>query len=200
MIGRPKEQYTWQHLATVHPLTYICSYCGDKVASTVALFPQGKEAKVRICPSCSGPTFFDVDDTRVPGEIFGDEIPHLPADLAGLYREARLSASAGAPTAAVMVCRKMLMNIAVEQKAEENKKFAYYVDYLASKGYLPPGGEEWVKHIKDRGNEANHEIKAMTPEDARLLIRFVEMLLKFIYEFPKLVPSSDVNVVNGVNR
>ncbi len=85
----------------------------------------------------------------------------------------------------------MLMNIAVHEKAEENKQFVYYVAYLADNGYLPPGGEKWAEHIKDRGNEANHEIKAKTAEDAQLLIRFVEMLLRFIYEFPKLVPSSE---------
>jgi len=38
-------------------------------------------------------------------------------------------------------------------------------------------------------NEANHEIQIMTRDDARDLIKFAEMLLRFIYEFPKLVPS-----------
>lgn len=80
------------------------------------------------------------------------------------------------------------MHIAVSQNAEPNKAFAYYVKYLAEKGYVPPNGQAWVDHIKDKGNEANHEIVFMTQEDATELITFSEMLLKFIYEFPARVP------------
>jgi hypothetical protein len=55
---------------------------------------------------------------------------------------------------------------------------------LAAKGYVPPDGREWVDHIRQKGNEANHEIKVMTAQDARDLVSFLEMLLKFVYEFP----------------
>jgi len=41
-----------------------------------------------------------------------------------------------------------------------------------------------VDHIRQKGNEANHEIKVMTAQDARDLVSFLEMLLKFVYEFP----------------
>lgn len=81
------------------------------------------------------------------------------------------------------------MNIAVSKGAEEGKSFASYVDYLAKKGYAPPGSEEWVDHIRKKGNEATHEIPHMTLDDAKELITFSEMLLKFIYEFPKRIPK-----------
>jgi hypothetical protein len=55
---------------------------------------------------------------------------------------------------------------------------------LALKGYVPPNGKEWVDHIREKGNEATHEIQMMTREDAEDLITFLEMLLKFMYEFP----------------
>jgi len=41
-----------------------------------------------------------------------------------------------------------------------------------------------VDHIRTKGNEANHEIRLMGRQDAEELVTFVEMLLKFIYEFP----------------
>ena len=44
----------------------------------------------------------------------------------------------------------------------------------------------WVDHIRKKGNEANHEITLMTDKDAKDLIVFLEMLLKFIYELPNL--------------
>lgn len=86
------------------------------------------------------------------------------------------------------------MNIAVAQGAEEGKSFISYVDYLASQGYVPPNGRGWVDHIRKKGNEANHEIVLMKKEDAEELILFTEMLLKFIYEFPMKIPSSNEQI------
>ena len=44
--------------------------------------------------------------------------------------------------------------------------------------------------MRDRGNAANHEIPQVTKEDAKLLIDFVEMLLKLIYEYPGRIPAN----------
>ena len=82
----------------------------------------------------------------------------------------------------------MLMNIAVQEGAEEGKNFFEYVEHLADKGFVPPNGKAWVDYIRKRGNEATHEIRLMTESDAKALIIFVEMLLRFIYEFPNMVP------------
>jgi len=81
------------------------------------------------------------------------------------------------------------MNIAVAQGAKEGLKFIEYVEYLANNGYIPPNGKTWVDHIRRKGNEATHEISLMTQTDAEELVSFVEMLLKFVYEFPSRVPS-----------
>jgi len=81
------------------------------------------------------------------------------------------------------------MHLAVAKGAEAGKPFVYYVEFLGNKGYVPPDGKGWVDHIREKGNEANHEIKIMTAKDAESLIQFSEMLLKFIYEFPNRVPA-----------
>jgi hypothetical protein len=66
-----------------------------------------------------------------------------------------------------MACRKILMHIAVNRGAPaEDTSFKQYVEYLDGHGYVPPDGKAWVDYIKDRGNEANHEIKAFEREDA----------------------------------
>ena len=79
------------------------------------------------------------------------------------------------------------MHIAVEKGAAVGKSFLEYVEYLAQKGYIPPDGKGWVDYILKKGNEANHEIKIMSSDDAADLITFSEMLLKFVYEFPAKV-------------
>jgi hypothetical protein len=96
--------------------------------------------------------------------------------------------SVAAFTSSVMDCRKLLMNIAVDKGAPKNQKFVEYVDYLETKGYTPPDSRGWVDHIRKQGNDANHEITLMTKPDAEELISFVEMLLKFMYEYPSKHP------------
>ena len=38
-----------------------------------------------------------------------------------------------------------------------------------------------------QGNEANHEIRLMSVGDAENMVRFSEMLLRFIYEMPNML-------------
>jgi hypothetical protein len=176
---------------------WTCGYCGDAVAGNqgVGATPNGghgnpTEGVIRPCPSCNGPTVFDRDGRRMPMPPPGRFVPHVPDQLTSLYEEARRSAGAGAPMAAVLACRKMLMNIAVAEGAKEGLSFIKYVEYLADNGFVPPRGKVWVDYIRKRGNEATHEIALMGEADAIALITFVEMLLRFIYEFPNTVPQA----------
>jgi Domain of unknown function (DUF4145) len=140
-------------------------------------------------PNCNNPTFVD-GLKQVPDVAPGVEVSNLPLEVDNLYREARNCVAASAYTASVLCCRKLLMHIAVAQGDQPGKTFFDYVDYLATKGFVPPNGRGWVDHIRRKGNEANHEIKTMTKAEAQELITFLEMLLKFIYEFPSRVPAS----------
>lgn len=82
------------------------------------------------------------------------------------------------------------MHIGVEQGAAKDQPFTTYVEHLAAQGYVPPNGKAWVDVIRKKGNEANHQIQLMTAADASLLLSFLEMLLKFVYEFPKKIPAT----------
>jgi len=79
------------------------------------------------------------------------------------------------------------MHIAVEKGARANEPFAFYVDYLATNHHISPDAKEWVDHIRLKGNEANHEIKLSSEEDAKDLVAFCSMLLKTIFEFPAAI-------------
>lgn len=170
-------------VSTLGPRDFTCGYCGREVASV-----QGHDGQnmhlIYICPRCGYPTYFSQGGHQIPGVAAGENVQHLPPPVEHLYEEARRSFSVDAYTPCVMAARKVLMNVAVAEGAEPGKSFREYVDYLVEKGYVPPGGREWVDHIRNKGNEANHEIPTMTKDDARELLDFLGMLLKFVYEFP----------------
>ena len=68
--------------------------------------------------------------------------------------------------------------------SDKGLKFWQYVNYLADTGHITVNAKKWVDHIRDKGNDANHEIEMMGREDAERLIKFSEMLLKTMYEYP----------------
>jgi hypothetical protein len=171
---------------------FTCAFCGRAVASStgyVAMesFHGGVVSTIEICPNCSNPTYFQGHGRQIPDVPFGATVAHI-SDFAveSIYEEARHCAGRNAFTAAVLLCRKLLMHIAVQHGAPENQSFAAYVTYLDTAGYIPPNGKKWVDSIRQKGNEANHEICLMSEKDARNIIRFAEMLLRFIYEMPNM--------------
>lgn len=179
----------WQHPQQISTHRYRCGYCGLSVASDRGLSSDDPHRRIYICPHCEKSTYFEMN-LQVPGVVPGVDVAHLPPDLNSLYREARNCCGVGAYTASVLASRKMLMNIAVEQGASQGAKFIEYVDFLAANGYIPPNGKHWVDHIRRKGNEATHEIALMNGTDAEELLAFLEMLLKFVYEFPARVPRT----------
>lgn len=178
----------WENLGTITSKSFTCGYCGNVVASNRGYYNSSNSAKrIHICPHCNKPSVFD-GDFQLPGVAPGEDVTHLPVDVETLYKEARNCVAASCYTAAVLVCRKLLMNLAVAQGAKPGDTFIKYVEFLAAQGYVPPNGRGWIDHIRKKGNEANHEIVLMSKSDADELILFIEMLLKFIYEFPNKIP------------
>jgi hypothetical protein len=170
---------------------YQCAYCGRHVAASEGYWCVGQndslDHTICICPKCNSPTYFERHQNQIPRPPFGETVSHIDEPkVEAVYQQARRCTSYGAFTAAVMLCRKLLMNIAVQKGAPENQSFQDYVTYLDERGYVPPNGKKWVDAIRQKGNEANHEIHLMTEKDASNIVRFSEMLLRFIYEMPNM--------------
>lgn len=188
----------WYHPYDLPNASWRCGYCDDRVSSTKGLkLGKNKDGSgnqiggVYICTQCGGPSFFAPSGKIYPSIAFGRSVMAVPDDLNALYEEARRCTSQNCHTGAVLLCRKILMNIAVTQGAEEGLRFVEYVNYLAEAGYIPPNGRHWVDHIRKKGNEATHELPHMESKDAEELISFTEMLLKLIFEFPQLIDKPD---------
>lgn len=182
------ETGTWYQLSDLESVKYTCGYCGSNISSQKAYFTKDGydriQGKIHICHQCNKPTYFTSDSTQTPGALLGGNIDHLPEDIALLYTEIRNATTTNSYTAAVLASRKLLMHIAVAQGADTGKKFITYVNYLADNGFTPPNAKVWVDEIRNLGNDANHEIVIMNEAKAKSVIKFLEMLLKFNYEFP----------------
>ncbi|HEY8084037.1 MAG TPA: DUF4145 domain-containing protein [Methylophilaceae bacterium] len=191
--------YSWEAIQTINSRSYTCGYCGSPLSSErgwrARNGPSGVYiATIYICHKCASPTFFDIADNQTPGIVFGNVVSDIPEEnVSQLYEEARRTTGAGAYTAAVLCCRKLLMHIAVSKGANAGDTFINYVQFLADKNFIPPDAKEWVDHIRKKGNEANHEISIMSKDDAEELLSFCEMLLKVIFEFPAIVKRRIAN-------
>jgi hypothetical protein len=182
----------WTNIAAPNSRQYVCGYCGTSLASekgwNATHSSDGRPAFIFICHQCTKPTFFDADNSQTPGVVYGNPVKDITDDsVEKLYGEARRTTSAGAYTAAVLCCRKLLMHIAVAKGAKAGENFVSYVQFLTDNHFVPPDAKDWVDHIRKKGNEANHEIAIMNKDDAEELISFLEMLLKVIFEFPTAV-------------
>jgi hypothetical protein len=82
-------------------------------------------AYIYICHFCHKPTFFERDGKQTPGPAFGGHVEHVPSkEVEALYDESRNCMKVNAYTAAVMCCRKLLINVAVSEGAKEGLKFS----------------------------------------------------------------------------
>ncbi len=190
---------TWESRSDLTSKRYTCGHCGSDITSNEGYrcFNGGRQviASIYICHHCLQPTFF-TSQKQVPGPKLGASISKLPKDIDDIYSEVRDATAANAYTAAVLAARKLLMHIAVECGAKQGKAFVDYVDYLVDNHYAPPKSKTWVDKIRQLGNEANHEIVIMGANEASNIIKFLEMLLLFNYEFTDTKePADDTETV-----
>ncbi len=195
--------YNWNNVQDVSSQSYICSYCNLSLASAKGWMgverSTGRQfSYLLLCHRCTRPTFLDHNGRQYPGAVFGNEVNDIPdKTVVQIYQEARLATGAGAYTAAVLCCRKLLMHIAVAKGAKPGEPFAAYVDFLEANHHISPDAKEWVDHIRTKGNEANHEIVLATQTDARDLVSFCEMLLKTMFEFPAMIKKKRATQPNS---
>jgi len=174
---------SWHQAQSIHPKSFTCGFCGDKVGSSHGYYYSPSPViSIYICTSCGCPTFFN--DEQYPGPLIGRNIEKLPRDVAEVYDEIRDSIKQSNNTAALLLGRKLIMHLAVNvAKAKEGESFVDYINHLKEAGYIPPNGQQWIEYIKELGNEKNHELKLGTKEEAEKILKFIEVLLIFIYEF-----------------
>lgn len=146
---------------------------------------------VYICTNCGFPTFIGVDDKmdpiQIPQSAYGSDISGVSESVGEIYSEARHSYGVGAYTGVVELCRSLLNHVAVDLGAPSGKSFLTYVNYLDENHFISVKSRDWVDRIRKLGNEANHDLTIFTQNEAKLCLKFVEMILKSNYEYPSLL-------------
>jgi hypothetical protein len=172
--------------------TYVCGHCNTKVTGAVVATYSWQNTqgitilnKWLLCPNCSLGSVI-INDRVFPGSPFGPKIQGLPADVEDAYEEARRCMEVSAYTAAELICRKILMHVAVEKGASEGESFVSYLSYLENNGYVTPPMKTWVDLIRQHGNRATHKLETPEKERAQSTVMFTAELLRLIYEMEYL--------------
>lgn len=165
---------------------FTCGHCGQRVSgATIARNANGPLRLWLLCQSCMKGSV-RIDNSYFPSVMFGPTLDGLPDDVADAYDEARRCMSVSAFTGAELLCRKILMHVAVDKEADEGKSFAFYLSFLEKEGYITPSIKEWADLIRQHGNHATHKLETPSKEQAEDTIMFTAQLLRIVYEMEYL--------------
>lgn len=175
-----------------------CSNCGGDQMTVVAFVKSGIVSTTRPdvhwlrCISCFRGTVVNGMEVS-PGAKPFDTPTILTGDDLTAWNEVRACLSAGAYTAAVMMCRKLLFHIAVahglpaKNTKDRAPTFQEALDHLETQGVVTKLMLPWVEKIKELGNDANHELPTMSQADAMDIAEFTRQLIRLAYELPAMV-------------
>lgn len=194
----------WQY-GEISPASFTCSFCGNKVTSNKGIplveylnsIPGDTRVKphipasgVYLCINCYRPTFV-FENEQFPEPRIGETLTKLPDDINSIYEEARDCYSVKAYTGVTLLCRKLLMHVAVCFGAKEGDTFVHYINFLSDKGYITATSRKWVDKIRSFGNDVNHKIHIETSDKAKMILQFTEMILKSDFEYPAMVKEEN---------
>ncbi len=165
--------------------SYNCGHCRYSVSGVVVAtvaHEDHSETRWLLCTTCGEGSVLTGMGQFYPGDIRGPEIDGLPVEVDTVYDEARRCLAASAYTACEMVCRKILMHVAVDKGAPEGKNFTVYLSHLETQGYITPPMKQWTDLIRRHGNVATHEIKLPDRVRAESTLMFTSELLRLVYE------------------
>lgn len=175
----------WSYLQEIPQMTFNCGYCGSKTGNNKGFYCGDEfrgDTYIYICPVCGRPSFYEKGKIT-PGSKYGQHIDNLPETVESIYEEARSSYEVGAFTGVILICRKILANVAINFGAKDGLNFVEYVDYLIDNGYVPENSRTWIDEIRTEGNSATHNQTSKNQKEAERILDFVEMLLLINFKF-----------------
>jgi hypothetical protein len=83
-----------------------------------------------------------------------------------------------------MVCRKLLMATACNEGETDGKTFAEYVTYITTTVLSFPRAKAAIDSLRGIGNDANHKVAFVSPDDSKRAMQIVTYMLDTIYSLP----------------
>lgn len=111
------------------------------------------------------------------------DVDGLPDNIAQVYHEARKAVSVQMYTSCEMLCRKILVNVAVDKGAKKKDTWNHKkcIKYLVKKGYIT-GFTGVANYIRLTGDQSTHKIGSPSRERARQTVKFTASVLKHVYD------------------
>ena len=173
-------------------IEYRCGHCGANICVSKGNQHSPGQYYLPKCYNCDLPTIITRHDKRYPPSGLSITVKGLPEHIGEVYKEVKDCLVIGAWTATNMLARKLLMNVAVDKGADENKAFAYYVVWMDKSEWNTTGLKLGLDRIRAKGNDANHEIKEVSKEDVEEIFELLTMFLRLVYEFPDKFSNNTV--------
>jgi Domain of unknown function (DUF4145) len=164
--------------------TFVCGNCSTKVTGAVISAYDKVDGPILwlLCPSCADGSVKCRNGVIYPISTEKPDLQGLPEDTEKAFTEAYGCFSIKAYTACELICRKILMHVAVDKGAKPGDTFEHFIDYLEAKGYVTPPMKPWVHRIRLNGNESTHELKSPDELRTKDTLLFTSELLRLIYE------------------
>ena len=160
---------------------YTCGHCERSVGGLVIAHTTKLHLQWLLCPSC-GHGSVQHGNTILPSLLSVPQVEGLPSDICQVYDEARKSFAVKAYTGCELLCRKILMSVAVDRGDADGKSFEHYVDYLKDNGHITASLKGMAGIIRRNGNQSTHKIGQPDPERAEYTLEFTAQVLRSIYE------------------
>lgn len=145
-----------------------------------------------MCPSCHAGavatgSYFDVVEC-LPAALPYRVPENLPEDVAHTWGEALSCFSGGSYTACALMCRKLLLHMAVDKGLEpgdgNGPNFADCLKHLVREGYVTQRqADGWADLVRQWGNMATHEVAPIDRATADRSLQFTLQLLEMVYSF-----------------
>lgn len=182
--------------------SFTCGHCGTHVSGALiatAAAPGGSASIDWLrCSRCGEPCVIDASGQVHPGTLGGLAVDGLPGEVSATYREARQCLGVRAYNACELVCRKILMHLAVDKAGgKPGDTFSNYITALESSGYITPPMKGWVDLIRQHANKSAHALPAPSADRAEATLMFTGELLRIAYEMEHLASKYRPALADG---
>ncbi len=187
----------------IHRIT--CPFCMEAGNFSVEFHAERMQPNARKvlnfdtlkCGSCASfvqvvwSSSHDAHDFKVqPWPLKYTKAPeHYPEAIGRYWLQAKKNLTEKGWDAAAVMARSALQLALREHKAV-GSNLKQEIDYLATKGLLPPLMQEWAHNVRELGNDSAHpkpDQPATTSRDAVDIVKFLDFLLEYLYTLPKRI-------------